>query len=61
MTHPRMFSFCCSTLRYNKVADVIFLVLQILLFDSNEKADVFFEERYVYEMMLGGLKNQRYL
>jgi hypothetical protein len=44
MTHPRMFIFRCSTLRYNEVANVIFFILQILLFDGYEKTDEFFEE-----------------
>jgi len=44
MTQPRMFSFRCSTLRYNEVADVIFHILQISLLDGDEKTDVSFEE-----------------
>jgi hypothetical protein len=44
MTYGSIFSFRCSTSRYTEVADVIFHILQILLLDENEKADVFFEE-----------------
>jgi hypothetical protein len=56
-----MFSFRCSTSRYTEVERVIFLMLQILLLDGNERTGVSFEERDLREIMLGGFKNQRYL
>jgi len=62
MTHPCIFSFRCSTLGHNEMADVIFHILQILLLDGDKKnLCIFRGEIDIYEMMLSELKNQRYL